>query len=79
MVASPRGRLETPAARGDPSAWRSAPDLEPNEGEQDERYTAMARNRTPRSPAISGRGRFIGRMCDKDPETDLLWRSAFAA
>ena len=38
MVASPRGRLETPAARGDPSAWRSAPDLEPNEGEQDERY-----------------------------------------
>jgi hypothetical protein len=88
-VATPRGRL-------DPNAWRSAPDLEPNEGEQDERYdertdrvlasdvsgarleprknegrlptgtnqyvAAMARNRTPRSPAIRGRGRFIGRM-----------------
>jgi len=31
MVASPRGRL-------DPNAWPSAPDLEPSEGEQDERY-----------------------------------------
>jgi hypothetical protein len=31
MVATPRGRL-------DPNAWRSAPDLEPSEGEQDERY-----------------------------------------
>ena len=89
MVASPRGRL-------DPSVWRSTPDLEPGEGEQDERYdertdrvlvsdvsgaglnpgknegrlptgtsqymAATARNKTPRSPAISGRGRFTGRM-----------------
>ena len=31
MVASPRGRL-------DPNVWPSAPDLEPSEGEQDERY-----------------------------------------
>jgi len=31
LVASPRGRL-------DPNAWPSAPDLEPSEGEQDERY-----------------------------------------
>src|SRR6478672_2600768 len=31
QVASPRGRL-------DPNAWRSAPALEPSEGEQDERY-----------------------------------------
>jgi len=31
MVASPRGRL-------DPNAWPPAPDLEPSEGEQDERY-----------------------------------------
>ena len=31
MVASPRWRL-------DPNAWRSAPDLEPSEGEQDESY-----------------------------------------
>jgi hypothetical protein len=88
MVATSRGRL-------DPNARRSAPDLEPSEGEQDERYdertdrvlasdlsgaalnpgknegrlptgtnqyvAAMARNRTPRSPAIRGRGRFIGR------------------
>ena len=31
MVATRRGRL-------DPNAWRSAPDLKPSEGEQDERY-----------------------------------------
>ena len=31
MVAMPRGRLG-------PNAWRSAPALEPSEGEQDERY-----------------------------------------
>jgi hypothetical protein len=38
MVATPRGRLETPAAPSDPSAWRAAPDLEPSEGEQNKRY-----------------------------------------
>jgi hypothetical protein len=38
MVATPRGRLETPTTPGDPSAWRSAPALEPSAGEQDERY-----------------------------------------
>jgi hypothetical protein len=38
MVASPRGRLETPAAPRDPNVWPSAPDLEPSEGKQDERY-----------------------------------------
>jgi hypothetical protein len=31
MMASPRGRL-------DPNVWPSAPDLEPSEGEQDERH-----------------------------------------
>ena len=80
----------------DPSTSRSAPALEPSEGEQDERYHERTdrvlhgdvsgarlepqekrgkatrwnepvhggdgKEKTPRSPAISGRGRFIGRI-----------------
>jgi hypothetical protein len=57
LVASPRGRL-------DPNAWPSVPDLEPSEGEQDERYD----ERTDRVLASDVRGARLESRETKSPK-----------